>query len=63
MDLRWLRSDKPIGFFGVKDGVKLRSADPDFVIDWESFNAVNRQKGAAEVLNEVDIYNYHILLG
>jgi hypothetical protein len=53
MDLRWLRADKPVGFFGVKSGVQLRSADPDFEIDWDSFDAVNRAKAQEKVLDEV----------
>lgn len=49
MDLRWQRPSDPIGFYGLKDGILLRSPDqPDLVPDWESFNNVNRNKVQTE---------------
>jgi len=43
LDLRWQRADRDPGFYDLKEGVRMRSStDPNFVIDWESFNAVSR---------------------
>ena len=53
MDLRWQRADQKIGFYGLKEGIKLRSEDPNFKIDWEPFVAVNRNKKQAEYLQKV----------
>ena len=44
-DFRWQRSDLPVGFHGLKEGVLMRTADnPDHVIDWEPFDSVDRHK-------------------
>ena len=52
VDFRWQRADRDVGFYDLKQGVKMRSStDPNLVIDWESFNAVNRserQKGVPD---------------
>ena len=53
LDLRWQRADAPLGFYGLKDGVRLRSSDPNFTsIDWEKFNAKDRN---VEQLKHLDI--------
>eukprot|EP00914_Ancora_sagittata_P001382 GHVO01003615.1.p1 GENE.GHVO01003615.1~~GHVO01003615.1.p1 ORF type:complete len:260 (-),score=34.58 GHVO01003615.1:63-842(-) len=45
LDLRWQRSDKPLGFYGIKDGVKMRTATEAKVdVDWDAFNEVTRQE-------------------
>ena len=42
LDLRWQRPDKPVGFYGVKDGVLLRSKSlTKEHIDWDSFDNNN----------------------
>ncbi len=52
--MRWQRADKPVGFFGLKHGVKMRSStDPNFKIDWEGFNAIDRHEEAAKYLDQV----------
>ena len=55
MDLRWQRADKKPGFYGLKEGIKLRSADPNFKIDWELFDAIDRNKKQAEYLEKVTL--------
>lgn len=43
LDLRWQRPSEPVGFYGLKEGLLMRSSkDPGMRIDWESFDAVNR---------------------
>jgi len=43
LDLRWQRADHDVGFYDLKQGVRMRSStDPNLVIDWDSFNAVTR---------------------
>jgi len=43
LDLRWQRADRDVGFYDLKQGVRMRSStDPNLVIDWDSFNAVTR---------------------
>jgi len=50
LDFRWQRADRSVGFYDLKQGVRLRSStDPNLVIDWESFNKVDRANAAAEV--------------
>jgi len=50
--MRWQRADRDAGFYDLKQGVRLRSStDPNFAIDWTSFEAVNRherQKGGPD---------------
>ncbi|XP_074649271.1 uncharacterized protein LOC141904564 [Tubulanus polymorphus] len=56
IDLRWQRPDHPYGFYGVKDGILMRtSADPDYKIDWTKFDGVNRNK--AHIIEEHDDYD------
>ncbi|XP_048585693.1 phytanoyl-CoA dioxygenase-like [Nematostella vectensis] len=43
LDLRWLRPDKPNGFYGLKDNILMRtSKDPNFKPDFESFAKMDR---------------------
>ena len=43
LDLRWQRADRDVGFYDLKQGVRMRSStDADLAIDWDSFNAVTR---------------------
>ncbi|XP_022094672.1 phytanoyl-CoA dioxygenase-like isoform X2 [Acanthaster planci] len=49
LDLRWQRPDKPNGFYGIKDSVLMRtSKDPNYTIDFESFNKVDRHIKAVD---------------
>merc|ERR1712110_1348440 len=42
-DFRWQRPNESTGFWGLKDGVLMRSADKSFTgIDWDTFNSVER---------------------
>src|SRR6218665_2696213 len=52
LDLRWQDANKTVGFFGLKDGVRMRSStDPNFKIDWEQFDAVSRHEKQFESMN------------
>ena len=43
LDLRWQRPSEPVGFYGLKEGILMRSSkDPNMKVDWESFDAINR---------------------
>ena len=45
LDLRWQRADRDVGFYDMKRGVRMRSStDPNFVIDWNSFEAASRAR-------------------
>ncbi|KAH9505053.1 hypothetical protein Btru_061527 [Bulinus truncatus] len=47
IDLRWQNPEKPIGMYGLKDGVLMRSAkNPVKKIDWDRFNSVDRHHEA-----------------
>ena len=37
LDLRWQQPDKSVGFYGMKQGVAMRSQKPGFKVDWETF--------------------------
>lgn len=53
VDLRWQRASDPVGFFGLKDAVLMRSSkDPNMVIDWSTFDSVNRHMVQDELLKE-----------
>lgn len=55
LDLRWQDANKMVGFFGLKDGVRMRSStDPNFKIDWEQFDAVSRHEKQFESMNTVE---------
>lgn len=48
-DLRWQRPSEPVGFYGIKEGIPMRSSkDPSMEIDWETFNSLNRHTIAQE---------------
>ena len=53
LDLRWYAGGKAAGVFGMKEGVLLRSKNPQHKIDWEPFDAVDRHKKAFEAVNQV----------
>lgn len=61
LDLRWQDANKPVGFYGLKNGVQMRSSsDPNFKIDWEAFDAVSRHEKQFESMNtasSVTVYN------
>jgi len=51
LDLRWQKASEAIGYYGLKEGVRMRSStDPNVKIDWESFDAVDRHDPNAAVL-------------
>ncbi|ELT94126.1 hypothetical protein CAPTEDRAFT_227964 [Capitella teleta] len=63
LDLRWQKSDQPVGFYGMKDGVRMRSSDdPNFKIDWDSFLDIKRHEETGKSLgvSEEDKYNMTI---
>lgn len=52
LDLRWQVPDKSVGFYGLKEGVMMRSKkNPIKSIDWEGFNNVDRHKITDDKLN------------
>lgn len=54
VDIRWYRMDAPIGFFGLKDGIQLRSStNPNLPIDWDSWGAKDRNKIQNKLCGEV----------
>lgn len=61
LDLRWQRPSEPVGFYGLKEGLLMRSSkDPGMRIDWESFDAVNRhdkQTAAMTGKDEIDEFD------
>ncbi|XP_071162484.1 1-deoxypentalenic acid 11-beta-hydroxylase-like [Mytilus edulis] len=55
LDLRWQRPSEPVGFYGLKDGILMRtSKDPNYKIDWESFNKIDRHQVQKESIEEND---------
>ncbi|XP_069114957.1 phytanoyl-CoA dioxygenase domain-containing protein 1 homolog [Argopecten irradians] len=55
-DLRWQRPSEPVGFYGIKEGILMRSSkDPDMKIDWEEFNGLNRHVKAQEAVTGQDV--------
>ena len=57
MDLRWQRSDRPMGFYGYVDGVRMRdSTDSNFQINWGSFDSNTRFKEVSNASHKVNIY-------
>lgn len=46
IDLRWQRPGEPSGFEGIKECIRMRSADPDFRFDWGDWRAQNRIEDA-----------------
>ena len=53
LDLRWQNADKPVGFYGLKDGVRMRSSTGPVEIDWETFDNVDRHAKAKEYVEKV----------
>ena len=53
MDLRWQRADKPVGFYGLKNGVQMRSSEGPIDIDWDGFDKVDRHSAQQEYLEKV----------
>ena len=53
LDLRWSAAGQPIGLWGMKNGVLLRSKDPNFKVDWTEFDSVDRTKVQTEFLGQV----------
>ncbi|XP_041351420.1 uncharacterized protein LOC121370336 [Gigantopelta aegis] len=55
IDLRWQDPSKPYGFYGLKDGILMRTTkDPNHKIDWEPFDTVDRAKAAKAENEQVD---------
>lgn len=53
VDLRWQKASDPAGFYGLKDGVLMRtSKDPNLKINWEAFDSINRHEVQDEMLKE-----------
>ena len=46
VDLRWQRPDEISGFEGVKDPILMRSADPNFHLDWGGWTTRSRISAA-----------------
>ncbi|XP_013396291.1 uncharacterized protein LOC106163289 [Lingula anatina] len=45
LDLRWQTPHKSCGFYGLKEGLLMRSSkDPNVQIDWDTFLGLNRTK-------------------
>ncbi|XP_041352957.1 1-deoxypentalenic acid 11-beta-hydroxylase-like [Gigantopelta aegis] len=52
LDLRWQTPDKNVGFYDLKPGLLMQSSkDPDFKIDWDSFNKIDRHKEQTKSLS------------
>ncbi|KAL5008242.1 hypothetical protein ScPMuIL_013823 [Solemya velum] len=53
LDVRFQRPDRPFGFWGLKNGVTLRSSkDPLLEPDWDTYNAQDRFKNMKDYENE-----------
>ena len=54
LDLRWQKPDKSVGFYGLKQGVLMRSEKNSFKeIDWDGFNNIDRHAEADKVSGEI----------
>jgi len=50
LDFRWQKAGDPVGYYGLKEGLRMRSStDPNLKIDWERFEAVDRHDPNAQV--------------
>jgi len=50
LDLRWQKASEAVGFYGLKEGVRMRSStDPNLKIDWESYDTIDRHNPSAAV--------------
>lgn len=55
LDLRWQNPEKPWGFYGLKEGVLMRSSkNPVTHIDWDSFNALDRNNLQSKAMSKVE---------
>ncbi|XP_046340454.2 phytanoyl-CoA dioxygenase domain-containing protein 1-like [Haliotis rufescens] len=53
MDLRWQDSSKPVGFYGLKEGLLMRDpSKPNHKIDWSPFVAVDRSVTSKQACNK-----------
>lgn len=51
LDLRYQDASKPASFYGIKDGIMLRSqSNPSYVPDWDSWNILDRTKKQGELV-------------
>ena len=62
LDLRWYRHGDPTGFFGVKDGIRMRDSKQgeNYVIpeeDWDSFDNVNRHVDLPGIVEDSKVRN------
>lgn len=56
MDLRWQSSNKPSAFHGLKDSVLFRTEkDPNHVVDWKSFDSVNRTEVQLKAVEDIRV--------
>ena len=61
LDLRWQRADQPVGFYGFKEGIMMRSStQKELKIDWAGFESVDRQTVTGSKL-EVKLLFYIII--
>ena len=62
LDLRWQRPDNPVGFYGLKEGVMMRSKkNPITQIDWDGFNKVDRNNQQDSIRKVSSLLAYFIL--
>jgi len=67
LDFRWYRYGDPTGFFGVKDGIRMRDSklEEKYVIpeeDWNKFNNVNRHVEIPGVGDEKKVRKENMIL-
>ena len=53
LDLRWQRSDQPVGFYGLKEGVVMRSSAGPVDIAWEEHDSTNRHEAQKDYVQRV----------
>jgi len=52
LDFRWVKASDPLGVYGVKEGIRMRSSEnPSLKIDWEGFNRNDRRGAMRRALN------------
>lgn len=58
MDLRWQDANKPPAFHGLKDHIVFRTEkDPNHVIDWATFEAVDRTEVQLKAVEDIRVSN------
>eukprot|EP00914_Ancora_sagittata_P010939 GHVO01021381.1.p1 GENE.GHVO01021381.1~~GHVO01021381.1.p1 ORF type:complete len:364 (+),score=40.16 GHVO01021381.1:127-1218(+) len=60
LDLRWQKSDQPVGFYDLNEGVQMSSSqDANFRINWDSFLNIKRHEETTKSLgvSEQDKYD------